>query len=117
MVTAISLLELASYSTAQVHSHVSTAVELESGLETNNALDIALRVQLAEGFLGGIQTIDIGLVVLGVVEGHDLGRDGWLERLESENFATKPQSTKRYCHDSHRKRMARMAECAWFEQT
>lgn len=54
-------------------SHVSSTVELESGLETDDALDIALSVQLAEGFLGSVETVDVSLVVLGVVERHDLG--------------------------------------------
>jgi len=52
---------------------VSSTVELESGLETDDALDIALSVQLAEGFLGSVETVDVSLVVLGVVERHDLG--------------------------------------------
>jgi len=54
------------------HSHVSTAVEPESSLETDDALDIALGVQFAERLLSGVEAVDISLVVLGVVERHDL---------------------------------------------
>mgnify|MGYP006876481383 CR=1 FL=1 len=60
---------------------MSTAVELQGGLETDDALDVSGRLELAEALLGRVEAVDIGLVVLGVVEGHDLRRDGRLERL------------------------------------
>jgi len=60
---------------------VTTAVELERGLETNEALDVAGGLELGEVLLSGVETRDIGSVVLVVVEGHDGLGDGGLEGL------------------------------------
>lgn len=73
MVTYISFVSYRVSTDIPANSHVSSTVELESGLETDDALDIALSVQLAKGFLGSVETVDVSLVVLGVVERHDLG--------------------------------------------
>lgn len=58
--------------------NVSASVELESGLECDAVFGCRC---LGIGLLGGIQTCDIGLVVLFVVEGHNLSRDVGFEGL------------------------------------
>jgi hypothetical protein len=65
----------------QDYAHVSTAVELESRLEGDRALDIVVRDQLVKRLLCSVQPIDVCLVVLGVMESHDLFGDGWLKSL------------------------------------
>jgi hypothetical protein len=65
-------------------SHVTTTVELQSGLKTECALDIIVCGELGQRLLGGIETVDVCLVVLGMVQSHDLLRDGWLERLHCQ---------------------------------
>lgn len=64
---------------------VSTAVKFQGGLKGDSSLDSLgsgfLRLELGEGFLSGVETVDIGLVVLGVVQGHDLLGDAGLQGL------------------------------------
>lgn len=64
-------------------SHVTSAVKFESGLKTDDALDITLGLKLCEGFLGSVEVGHVGLVVFGMVEVHNLRRDGRLQRLLS----------------------------------
>lgn len=60
---------------------MTTAVELEGSLETNLALDVLGLDERGELLLSGIEAVDIGSVVLVVVESHDLLRDRWLKGL------------------------------------
>lgn len=66
-----------------------TTVELQSGLKTNSSLDIIVRGQFCQALLGSVQTIDISLMMLGVVKSHDLFRDRWLERLIISSLPTR----------------------------
>ena len=52
--------------------HVSSTVELQSGLKTNDALDISGGLEFAQALFGSVQTVDIGLMMLGVMKSHDL---------------------------------------------
>lgn len=61
---------------------MATAVELEGGLEVDLGGDVVLGLSLLEVLLGGVQAGNVGLVVLVVVESHDLLRDRGLERLD-----------------------------------
>lgn len=61
-----------------------TTVEFEGSLKTELSLDISTRLELGQTLLSGVQAIDIGLVVLGVVKSHDLLGDRRLERLWSQ---------------------------------
>lgn len=70
------------------NSHMPTTVELQSGLKTNSSLDIIVRGQFCQALLGSVQTIDISLMMLGMVKSHDLFRDRWLERLIISSLPT-----------------------------
>lgn len=63
---------------------MTTAVELERSLETDLGLDVLALDELGELVLGSVETRDVRSVVLVVVEGHDLLRDGGLEGLWSK---------------------------------
>lgn len=58
---------------------VSTAVKVDSLLEGDGGFDVLLVECLAELLFSGVETVDVGLMVLGVVKLHDLGRNGGLE--------------------------------------
>lgn len=59
---------------------VATAVEVEQRCLGSGGLGVALGLGIAEGLDGGVEAVDVCLVVLGVVELHDLAGDGGLER-------------------------------------
>lgn len=67
--------------------NVSAPVELQGGLKSDSGLDGLgsgfLGLELGEGFLSGVETVNVGLVVLGVVQGHDLLGDAGLQGLKS----------------------------------
>lgn len=64
---------------------VSAAVKLQGGLQGDGGLGGfgrgLLGLKLGEGFLSGVEAVDVGLVVLGVVQGHDFLGDARLEGL------------------------------------
>lgn len=66
--------------------NVSTSVELESGLKRNGLLDslggLGLGLELLQVFFGSVETGDICVVVLLVVEFHDLLANMRLEGLD-----------------------------------
>ena len=57
-----------------------TTVEVDERLLGDLGLDVTLVLSLLELLDGGVVGGDIGVVVLGVVELHDLTADGGLER-------------------------------------
>lgn len=58
---------------------VSTAVEVEEGLQRDLGGDVGFRGRGGE-FLGGVvEGVDVGLVVFAVVELHDFAGDGGFE--------------------------------------
>lgn len=63
---------------------VTTTVELDSLLKLNLGKNVVGFLSSSELLEGGVKTVDVGLVVLGVVEGHDLLRDVGLQLLSSE---------------------------------
>ncbi len=66
---------------------MTTAVELQRGLQPDSSLDIITRLSFRQGFLGSVQTGDISLVMLGVVEGHDFARNGRFEGLSGDKLS------------------------------
>ncbi len=58
---------------------MATTVEVDGCLERNLCLDIVLCGGRGELLVGGVEGGDVGVVVLAVVELHDLAGDGWLE--------------------------------------
>lgn len=60
---------------------MTTAVELEGGLEGDEALDVRSGLELGKVLLGGVEASDVGSVVLVVVKSHDLLRDRGLKGL------------------------------------
>ena len=58
---------------------VTTAVEINHRLQGNLRSDILLRLGGLELLGGGVEAVDVGLVVVLVVELHDLAGDGGLE--------------------------------------
>lgn len=52
--------------------NVTTTVELEGRLKGNSSLEVASSRGLLERLLSGVETVDVSLVVLGVVEIHNL---------------------------------------------
>jgi len=58
---------------------VSTAVKVDQRLQRDNALDILLGLGGRELFCGGVVAVDVGLVVILVVQLHDLAGDRRLE--------------------------------------
>lgn len=58
---------------------VSTAVEVEEGSDAGGLGRVALRLGLGEGLEGAVEAVDVGLVVLGVVQLHDLAGNVRLE--------------------------------------
>jgi len=91
------------------NSHMPATVELQSGLKTNSSLYIIVRGQLCQALFGSIQTIDISLMMLGMVKSHDLFRDRWLECLIISSLPT------RGYNGLHRIRRVALGECAWIE--
>lgn len=93
---------------------VSTSVELQSGLQGDSGLDGFrggfLGLKLAEGFLRGVKTVDVCLVVLGVVQGHDLLGDAGFQRLMGLIVSCGIIEIGEA--DSHRKHTATREECA-----
>lgn len=59
---------------------VATAVKVEQRGLGSGGLGVALGLGITEGLDGGVEAVDVCLVVLGVVELHDLAGDGGLER-------------------------------------
>ena len=57
-----------------------TTVEVDERLLCDLSLDIALVLGLLQLLDGGVVGGDVGVVVLGVVQLHDLAADGGLER-------------------------------------
>lgn len=57
-----------------------TAVEVDERLLCDLGLDVAVVLGLLQLLDGGVVGGDVGLVVLGVVQLHDLAADGGLER-------------------------------------
>jgi hypothetical protein len=60
---------------------LTTSVELDGRLRCNGALDVVLGEGVVEGLLGVVEVSDVGVVVLGVVQLHDLSRDVGLQSL------------------------------------
>jgi hypothetical protein len=52
--------------------HVATTMEVEERRLSGSRLDVVLGLSLSQRVGGGIEAVDIGLVVLGVVQLHDL---------------------------------------------
>ena len=59
---------------------MSTPMEVDQRLQRNLSLDILLLFCYRELFGRRVEAVDVGLVVVLVVELHDLARDGGLER-------------------------------------
>ena len=59
---------------------VAAAIKVDGLLEGDGRLDVLLVECVGELLLGGVEAVDVRLVVLGVVQLHDLGADGGLER-------------------------------------
>lgn len=51
---------------------MTTTVELEGRLKGNSSLEVAISRCLLERLLSGVETVDVGLVMLGVMEVHNL---------------------------------------------
>lgn len=58
---------------------VAAAVEVEERGDAGGLGEVALALGLGDGLEGAVEAVDIGLVVLGVVQLHDLARDVRLE--------------------------------------
>lgn len=58
---------------------VTTTVEVQQRSLSSSSLVIALGLSIADGLNGSVVAVDVGLVVLGVVELHDLTGDVRLE--------------------------------------
>lgn len=58
---------------------VSTAVEVEERRDAGSLGRVALGLGLGQGLDSAVEAVDVGLVVLGVVQLHDLARDVRLE--------------------------------------
>lgn len=59
---------------------VATTVEVEEGRKSGSLREVALGLGVADALEGGVEAGDVGLVVLGVVELHDLAGNVRLER-------------------------------------
>lgn len=59
--------------------NVATTVEVDEGSLGSSSLGIALGLGLGDSVESGIEAVDVGLVVLGVVELHNLAGDVGLE--------------------------------------
>lgn len=51
---------------------MTSTVEFQSRLQPNLTLDISARDQLVQTLFGRVEAIDVGLVVFGVMEVHDV---------------------------------------------
>lgn len=58
---------------------MATTMEVNHRRLGGSGLGVVLGLCLGKSFDGGIEAVDIGLVVLGVVKLHDLARDGGLK--------------------------------------
>lgn len=58
---------------------MSTAVEVEERRDAGGLGRVALGLGLGNGLESAVEAVDVGLVVLGVVQLHDLARDVRLE--------------------------------------
>ena len=54
---------------------MTSTIELESSLQTDHGADVILSHGLGQLLLGDIEVVDVGLVVLAVVDLHNLGGD------------------------------------------
>ena len=60
---------------------MTATIELEGTLETDDGVDIVLGHGLRQLLLGHVEVVDVGLVMLAVVELHDLGADDGLQGI------------------------------------
>ena len=60
---------------------VAAAIELDGALEADGRGHVALGRGLGELLLGHVEVVDVGCVVLAVVQLHDLGADDRLQRV------------------------------------
>lgn len=60
---------------------LTTTIELDSSLRSNGSLDVILGKSIGESFLCSIQVGDVGVVVLAMVQLHNLGSDVWLKSI------------------------------------
>ena len=60
---------------------VTTAIELQSSLQANHGGDVVLGHRLRQLLLGHVEVVDVGGVVLAVVQLHDLRADDRLQRV------------------------------------
>ena len=60
---------------------VAAAIELDGALEADGRGHVALGRGLGELLLGHVEVVDVGGVVLAVVQLHDLGADDRLQRV------------------------------------
>jgi hypothetical protein len=60
---------------------VATTVEVDKGSLRSSLSQVTLGLGLGDGLESSVEAIDIGLVVLGVVELHDLGANVRLESI------------------------------------
>ena len=58
---------------------MTAAIELERALETDDGVDIILGHGLGQLLLRHVEVVDVGLMMLAVVELHDLGTDDGLQ--------------------------------------
>merc|ERR1719333_2080570 len=58
---------------------MSSAIKLQSSMETNHRGHVVLGDSLGRLLLGNVEVVDVGGVVLAVVELHDLGADDRLQ--------------------------------------
>ena len=77
-------------------SHVPSAVKFERRLKVDGSFDVPLRLRLRERLLGGVEGGDVSLVVLRVVERHDLGGDGGFEGLSGARRQELPSEARRH---------------------
>jgi len=61
--------------------YVAAGMEIDGGLEVQLCYYVVFNGCCCLGLEDSVQVGDVGLVVLGVVEGHDLCADVWFERL------------------------------------
>lgn len=55
--------------------NVTTTMEVQQRGLGSSSLGVVLGIGLGDGLIGGIEAIDVGLVVLGVMQLHDLAGD------------------------------------------
>merc|ERR1719384_2010763 len=58
---------------------VTSTIKLQSSIQTNHCRDVILSDSLSQLLLGNVEVVNVGGVVLAVVELHDLGADDRLQ--------------------------------------